>query len=228
MRTLKQIRSEVTPEMALRHIALSYSKKMGGTRKLIVDDEQVAYIDNRDYYSGRGAKYNSLSMHDQQVYRLSKNDYEKRLNEVAKDLFQREKSAAERQKSEKAKAKRIEKAKNDGVYSIRREDWGTFIELSDDEAYGKYFDAKRLAKTLEIEVSDAELLKSHGKTYVFAKSKSGKTYELYHPSLFVNHLSISVEEVTEDRVKEFNHEEWASAPYASEVGQTSNKNHFVC
>lgn len=77
-------------------------------------------------------------------------------------------------------------------------------------------------------MSDAELLKSLGKTYVFAKSKNGKNYQLYHSSLFVNHLSISVKEVSEDRMREFVHDEWASAPYASEVGQTSNKNHFVC
>lgn len=102
------------------------------------------------------------------------------------------------------------------------------MELSTKEQKDCYFDAQRLASTLEISVKDAELLKSSGKTYVFAKSKDGKTYQLYHPSLDCNSLSIHVEETKEERIQQFKPKEWQSAPFASIVGQTNNDNHFVC
>src|SRR5690606_23432392 len=106
---------------------------------------------------------------------------------------------------------------------------GNFIELSDEESYGKYFDAERLARTLDISVEDAELLNSQGKTYVFATQiTTGRIVELFHASLSCNPLYISYEYVDKKRMDEFDHEKWASAPYAGLVGQTERKNHFVC
>jgi len=31
-----------------------------------------------------------------------------------------------------------------------------------------------------------------------------------------------------ERIAKFKHEDWVNAPYAHLVGQTENKNHFVC
>lgn len=105
---------------------------------------------------------------------------------------------------------------------------GSYVELSEEESRMRIFDAKRLSVTLRILESDAELLKSTGKTYVFAKSSDGLIYELYHPSLSCNRLSIHVSIATPDRISEFDSADWQAAPFAPLVGQTKKSNHFVC
>jgi len=116
-----------------------------------------------------------------------------------------------------------------GIYGISVRDYGTYIELSDQESEGKYYDVERLAKTLNISVTDAGLLDSRGKTYVFAKElTTGKVMQLFHPSLSCNSLSICISYPTGEAIASFNHNEWANAPYAGVLGQTENKNHFVC
>ncbi len=129
---------------------------------------------------------------------------------------------------QKATNERIAAAAKAGVYSIKKEEYGTFVELSDEEIYGRYFDAKRLSTTLDISIEDAEMLNSKGKTYVFAKTEAGSTIELYHADLSCNYLSISISEASPERVAEFEPKDWQSAPYAHLVGQTSAANHFVC
>jgi hypothetical protein len=53
---------------------------------------------------------------------------------------------------------------------------------------------------------------------------------LYHASLSCNSLSISVDYNAETKFQEFTNERgsWVNAPYADEVGQTEEINHFVC
>ena len=74
------------------------------------------------------------------------------------------------------------------------------------------------------------LLNSEGKTYVFARTYTGKVLELYHPSLGCNDLSISFNDATPERIAEFesSRSEWQNAPYAGLVGQTDANNHYVC
>lgn len=198
---------------------------MGGTQTIVFPDGQRFEFDDREYYSGRGAKYNSSIKHD------LKGDIivsESELKEALKAERERAKRIKQIEREQKAKTKRITEAKNKGVYSLKTYDYGTFVELSQEESTGRYFDADRLAATLRISKSDALLLNSEGKTYVFAKSADGNTYELYHSDLSCNNLSISVEVATPERIAKFIPTEWQSAPFARLVGQTSNDNHFVC
>lgn len=138
----------------------------------------------------------------------------------------------ERSKNEKLRKEnrikeiaKYETFKNKGLYEIHN----NAIVLSDEESYNKYFNAKRLAKTVDISILDADLLSSIGKTYVFAKqTRTGKTIELYHSSIECNSLFITLSYPDNKRIAEFNSEEWQNAPYAQLVGQTNNKNHFVC
>ncbi len=212
-------------EQFARNFKRSYAYKMGGTQTIVLPNGQEFYFDDREYYSGRGNKYNSSVKHDN-LGRIEVT--QKQVREQVKADRERTKKIKQAEAERKAKAKRIEEAKSAGVYSIMTKEYGTFVELSEAESYGKYFDSERLAKTLDISVNDAELLNSEGKTYVFAKTSTGKMLELYHSSLSCNPLSIHIEEVSENRLKQFNHDEWASAPYAGILGQTDNKNHFVC
>lgn len=198
---------------------------MGGTQTIVFPSGEKFKFDDREYYSGRGSKYNSSIKHDLLGEVIVT---ESELKAALKADKLRQKEIARLAREAKAKAKRIALAKADGVYSIRTTEYGQFIELSEEESYGKHFDADRLAKTLQISVEDALLLNSIGKTYVFAKSADGNTYQLYHPSLFVNHLSISFQIATPELIAQFVPEEWQSAPYSREVGQTPNFNHFVC
>jgi hypothetical protein len=217
--TLKNL--VITREVA-NFFKASYAFKMGGTQTVVFPTGERFEFDDREYYSGRGAKYNSSIRHDIKgdviVSLEALKAYIQRVNE-------RNTRIKEAQKAQKSELNRIKVAKANGVYSINE---NGFVELSDLEYSTKTFDASRLAKTLQISVKDAELLKSTGKTYVFAKSANGNVYELYHSDLSCNGLSIHVSIATPERVAEFVPSEWQSAPYADLVGQTTNQNHFVC
>lgn len=198
---------------------------MGGSQTIVMPNGQRFDFNDKEYYSGRRSKYNSSIRHD------LIGDVIVSKKEVAAALKierERAKMIAQRAKEAKAKDKRILEAKNNGVYSLLKAEYGTFIELSDEEERSRHFDAKRLAATLKIAVADAELLNSEGKTYVFASSEDGCVYELYHADLSVNYLSIHVSRATTERILEFKPSEWQSAPYADRVGQTHNSNHLVC
>lgn len=210
---------------AFDYFKKSYEYKMGGTQTVVLPNGKEKEFDDREYYSGRGSKYNSSIKHDEiGVVKVSRKDY----SAFLKMLKDQEHSKKIRLQERAKKEARLLEAKKNGVYGLKISKHGAFVELSDDEIFNHYFDAKRLAKTLQIKVKDAELLNSVGKTYVFAKSKNGKTYELYHSSLDCNDLSISINEVTEDRIKKFDPVKWQNAPFAHLVGQTQNTNHFVC
>ena len=209
-------------QAAFNYFKQSYSYKMGGTQTVILPNGKQQFFDEREYYSGKGSKYNANIKHDDLgIVKVSKKDY----SEFLEKLRYQETEKKETFKRLKAKKARIADFKNKGLYSIEN----NYIELSDDEYYWKTYDAKRLANTLNISIEDAYLLKSEGKTYVFAKVLNSETIlELYHADLSCNHLSIYVKEATKERIAEFNHKEWSNAPFAEMVGQTANKNHFVC
>lgn len=202
-----------------------YAYKMGGSQTIVFPNGQRFDFNDKEYYSGRGNKYNSSVKHDNigEVF-VSK----EALKSVLNAEKERQILIKNRIKTAKEKQKRILKSKKEGIYSIKVEQYGNFIELSETEVQQKCFDAQMLANTLKISVNDAFLLNSTGKTYVYAKSEDGKAYELYHPSLSCNDLSISFCEVSEDKIKNMNHTEWLNAPYAHLLGQTNNINHFVC
>lgn len=211
-------------EAAFSYFRVNYKAKMGGTQTVVLPNGKSKFFDDREYYSGRGAKFNkSINHHYVGDVKVSKAEYTDFLN----SLKEREVAIKARKVAALAKSERIENAKINGIYSINTEG---YVELSDEEIFGKYFDTERLANTLKISISDVELLKSNGKTYVFAQSESGATYELYHPSLSCNDLSIYVGVASEERIDHFvnNRSEWVNAPYAAFLGQTNNENHFVC
>jgi len=217
--TLKNL--AITEELAFR-FKKSYSVKMGGTQTIVFPGGETFNFDDREYYSGRGAKYNSSIRHESLGDILvSKTD----LKDYVTIINARNARIAANAKVKKATDKIILEAKKAGIYTINKDG---YIDLSDNEWQGKTFDAERLAKTLKISIDDAKLLHSERKTYVFAKSEDGNTYELYHSDLSCNSLSIYVGIATPERIAEFKPAEWQSAPFAGLVGQTSNNNHFVC
>jgi hypothetical protein len=198
----------------------SYTCKMGGVQTIIFPNGQKFVFDDREYYSGRGVKYNSSIRHDNFEVVVTIKELKTRIT-LEKE---RQKRYKENEKLQKAYNKRTAEALKSGIYLIEN----GYVALTGDEKGNCIFDAKRLAKTLKISIKDAELLNSEGKTYVFAKSEDGNTYELFHPSLDCNPLSIHVSVSSTERMFQFDHAKWASAPYAELVGQTENTNHFVC
>ena len=220
------MKKHITEQQA-RTFKRSYSYKMGGKQTLIFPNGQRFDFDDREYYSGRGAKYNSGIRHDN-LGEIIITDNELR------DFFKQERERAARirqiEADEKKRIAKYNEAMEKGLYAIEQKEWGTFVLLSDDERQGRFFDAERLARTLDISVEDARLLKSKGKTYVYARTSTGQIIELYHSSLDCNHLSISVDYNAEKRFEEMteNRDSWENAPFAQLVGQTPNQNHFVC
>lgn len=212
---------------AFSYFKSSYSCKMGGTQTVSLPNGKEKYFDDREYYSGRGAKYNSSIRHDEKgLIKVSRKEYSDFLKMLKERDLRKKQAIILRAEN----AKKYGELKSQGLYGIKNEEWGNFIELSEEESSGKFFDAERLAKTLDISVADCELLNSEGKTYVYAKNGSGQTINLYHSDLSCNDLNISVEIDNGDQYGEMlkNREEWINAPYADLVGQTTNQNHFVC
>lgn len=216
-------------EKAFVHFKARYTLKMGGTQTVILPNGKSKYFDDRKYYSGKGEKYNNPQMHhiigEVKISRKDYSNFLKKLKETEIDLANYRKGIEE-------KKERIIEAKAKGLYSLKKfEDWEDFnVELSPEEEQQKTFDPERLAKTLDISVKDALLLRSPGKTYVFAKQSDGNIIKLYHPSLSCNDLNICVNMNGKKQFSEFTKRRatWTSAPYAGLVGQTKNNNHFVC
>jgi hypothetical protein len=210
---------------AFEYFKKTYSNKMGGSQTVVLPNGKSQYFDNCEFYSGRGSKYNSSIKHDHfGEVRVTRKEY----SIFLKQLKAHEEAIEKMNQQLAEKEDRIDKAKSNGIYLLNVTEHGTYVELSDRETTNQCFDPKRLAKTLKISVSDAFLLNSSGKTYVFAKSVDGKIYELFHPALSCNDLSISVSLPSKDRLKEFHWDEWSGAPYSELLGQTNNKNHFIC
>ena len=222
----KKMKKQQKLTAAYNFFKKSYACARGGSQTVILQNGKSMAFDDREDYSGRGGKYNDSIRHDNiGEVRVARKEYSSFLKMMKEQEFF--KKAVLQAAGEKAK--RISEAAQQGIYSVENRGALNYIELSKEEEDGHFFDANRLAKTLGITVEDAVLLNSPGKTYVFArKTDTGEIIELYHPSLSCNDLSISFSVVPEERVDEFNHDEWAGAPYADLVGQTTCKNHFVC
>jgi len=215
------MKNSVKLDKAFNYFKQSYSYRMGGTQTIVLPNGNERYFDDRDYYQGKGERYNSSINHDEKgTIKVSRKDYSAFIGK----LREIEKATKERRLATIKRNKRIESAKSIGIYTIL----GGYIELSEEESNRRYFDSERLAKTLKIDVKDADLLNSRGKTYVFAKSEDGNTYELYHSSLECNALNIYVSMATEERINSFDSKEYQNAQFAGMVGQTRNSNHFVC
>lgn len=204
-----------------------YRYSMGGTQTVVLPNGQSFFFDDRQYYKGRGEKYNSTIRHDIIGDVLVT---KKQVNERLKIERQYRISNKKAEIMRKKKQKRIEQFAKKGLYNIITEEYGTFVELSDYEAMNKTFDAKRLANTLKISVEDAELLKSTGKTYVYAKTADEEVIELYHSDLDCNYLCISIQKKAQQLFEEKLNQraDWVNAQFAELVGQTDNRNHFVC
>ena len=227
METLKNIISNITYIDILNYISTPYCYAMGGTKTLIIDNKQVLFLDQKDIYRGRASKYNTSIKYDEQIYNITSEQFEEYKKEIGRKKYKEQKQNFLINKEFKQKQKRIFEADKKGVYSV----YNNIIELSESERVFNTFNPSKLAKTLNISISDAELLKSRGKTYVFAqKLDNSEIIELYHADLNNNSLNIHVSRPTEERIKEFkaNHATWLNAPYSHLLGQTENKNHFVC
>lgn len=206
---------------AFNYFKQNYCYKMGGTQTILLPNGLQKTFDDREYYSGRGSKYNTSIKHDiKGVIKVTRKAY----SSLLKKLKEQEKEMVLREKQETEMFYKAIEAKNKGLYAIDK----GYVLLSQEEQQNRVFDELRLANTLQITLEDVMLLNSTGKTYVFAKSKDGKLYEMFHPDLDSNNLSIHISEASEERIKSFNSSEWQNAPYAEEVGQTRNANHFVC
>ena len=227
METLKNIISNITYIDILNYISRPYCYAMGGTKTLNINNKQVLFLDQKNIYRGRASKFNKSIRYDDQIYNITLNQLEQYKKEIGKKKYEEQKQNIKINKEFKQKQKRIFEADKKGVYSI----YNNIIELSESERVFNTFNPSKLAKTLNISISDAELLKSSGKTYVFAqKLDNSEIIELYHADLNNNPLYIHVSKPTDDRVSEFkaNHANWFNAPYSQLLGQTENKNHFVC
>lgn len=209
-------------EKAFNYFKQSYKYKMGGTQTVVLPNGKSKYFDDREYYAGRGSKYNNSIKHDNiGDVLVSKKQY----SEFLKKLKETQIRIKEQKALKEARIKAYQEAKENGLYIIEN----GYVQLLEEEQEGCSFDSLRLANTLKISIEDANLLNSEGKTYVFAKSNNGKIYMLYHASLSCNPLNIHIDEVTEEYVAEFK-KSWGdkNAPYAEILGQSEQEGHFVC
>lgn len=220
------MKSIIITEETAKKFKVTYSKKMNGTQKVEFFNGQIFEFNDKEFYTGRGSKYNNSSMHEHINVFVTKKMY----NDYLKEQRETKKRISLIFKERKERDLRVKQAEKDGIYSLTTNENGTtFVELSNNEQDKCYYNPERLAKTLNISVDDAKLLFSRGKTYVFAKViDSEEVILLYHPSLFCNRLSISIDKNQNEKFKEFTKENWFNAPFAEEVGNTFKENHFVC
>lgn len=212
---------------AFENFKQDYAYTMGGTQTIILPNGKSKNFDDREYYQGRGTKYNKNIKHDiKGDIIVSRKQYAEFMKMVKAGEKRRLELKKERIKEESDRKDCL----NRGVYNIINRGDDSFIDLSRDEYENNTFDAERLAKTLDISIADCKLLFSQGKTYVFAKNKNGQTVNLYHADLSCNNLSIVFDIDNGETHEKFmkDRENWVNAPFAGLVGQTENTNHFVC
>ena len=216
MKTLKSLKEESRQfytEKASDYFSKSFTKKMGGTQKITFEDDFLPAIelDKREFYTGRGGKYNSTSMHEHIEVFVTKSEFEEKVNSRAKMFF-------ERQKEEKNKANELIKfCSSFGLNSK------LFSGISENFLFFEKSKKSEIEKELNIDLS--EFFATSGKTYFFAESNIGLLM-FYHN----HHQSYGFEKVSEEKRQEFlnERESWVNAPFAKEVGQTDNKDLFVC
>lgn len=217
MKTLKKLTEESKAfytENAKTYFSRSYSKKMRGTQTITFENDFIPKIelDDREYYQGRGAKYNTNSMHEHIDTFVTFQEFTEKVKMRAKNLFEREKDKVTKRKKlrEVCKINGLEVKNYTAVFGEN----GLFFEHS-----------KQVEIEKELNVSLDDFFNATGKTYFFAESKIGLVL-FYH-----NHRqSYSFEFTTKERYNEFqkNREDWISAPFAETLGQNTNPNLFVC
>ena len=71
----------------------SYSKRMGGTQTVVIEGLGEYYFDDRNYYSGRGKKYNNDFIHEHLGnIQVTKAEFDERVQSRAKSLYNMQKS----------------------------------------------------------------------------------------------------------------------------------------
>jgi hypothetical protein len=216
MKTLKQLKQESIEfytANAATYFAASFNKKMAGTQVIRFEGDFLPQvkIDKREYYSGRGAKYNTCSMHEHIDVCILRSVFDEKVNSRAKMLFERQKENIRANKQIKYFCK---------VHKLNASNYnGSGIS-------GLYFSfSKKSEIEKELGIDLTEFFNATGKTYFFAESKIGLLL-FYH-----NHRqSYSFSIVTEEKRAEFssNRKSWVSAPYAGVLGQTENIDLYVC
>lgn len=217
MKTLKSLKSESKEfytENAAIYFKKSYSKKMGGTQTITFEDDFLTKIElnDKEYYSGRGAKYNSASMHEHIDVFVSKHEFEYLVSDRAKMLFERQKEQLNTKKMLANFCKEFDLTTNN------------YLSIST-SGYVYFEKSKKSQIEKELKVDLTDFFNASGKTYFFADSRIG-LLQFYH-----NHnQSYSFEFVNEDKRQEFlnERESWVNAPYADLVGQSENINLYVC
>lgn len=216
MKTLKSITEESRKfytENAGSYFSKSFTKKMGGTQTITFEDDFLPAIelDKREFYTGRGAKYNSNSMHEHIDVFVTKKEFDSKVKIRATEIFTYEKTQAEAKKALKNFCK-----END----LNIKNYSAFYNGT-----AFFEDDKKSEIENELNIDLTDFFNASGKTYFFAETKLG-ILMFYH-----NHRqSYSYEVVSEEKRQEFadDRESWVNAPYASEVGQTENENLYVC
>jgi hypothetical protein len=220
MKTLKQITTEVRERYTSnpQYFKEGYSKKMGGTQKIVFENDFLPSIsfDDREYYQGRGKKYNSSSMHQHIDVYVSKHEFETRIKTEAKASFKRMK---EFKKEEIVRKNNFKKLCTE--LGVEKSNYTS--------AYGNelYFEPKNASKIeIELEVDIDAFMESTGKTYFFANSPKLGLLMFYH-----NHRqSFSFSKCDEEYLNEFKKDRnsWVNARYAHLLGDVTNENLYVC
>lgn len=80
---------------AFDYFKKSYAYKMGGTQTVVLPNGKSKFFDDRQYYSGRGAKYNKDIRHDIiGDVKVSKSDYADFLKHIGEDRATKSKMKA--------------------------------------------------------------------------------------------------------------------------------------
>lgn len=104
---------------AFSYFKNSYSCKMGGTQTVSLPNGKEKHFDDREYYSGRGAKYNSSIRHDEKgLIKVSRKEY----SDFLKILKERDLKMKQAVILRAENVKRYEKLKSQGLYGIKNEE----------------------------------------------------------------------------------------------------------
>jgi hypothetical protein len=216
MKTLKELKQESVnfySENAATYFAASFNKKMGGTQIITFENDFLPQIkiDKREYYQGRGAKYNNTSMHEHLEVFVTKVQFNEKVDSRAKMLYAREKELNNRKSELRQFCKKYElNSKN-------------YTQKGSCGIYFLFEKQSEIEKELNVDLTD--FLNASGKTYFFAESKIGLLM-FYHN----NRQSYSFDFATEEQKNRFysERENWVNAPYAHLLGQNNNINLYVC
>lgn len=198
MKTLKSLKEESRnfyTEKAADYFSKSFTKKMGGTQRITFEDNflPIIELDKREYYTGRGAKYNTNSMHEHVDVFVAKKDFEGKVNVRAHNIF-------DRLKAEKAEKQALTNFCNENSLNVKNYDG-----ISDKFVFFKSDKKNEIEKELNVDLS--EFFGTGYKTYFYAESKIG-LIRFYHN----HHQSYGFEKTTDEERQKF-HADWFSVGY---------------